>query len=258
MYLETIERGERRGGRRSLFFIHGFWQAAWTWDEHILGALADLGYHCVALSLRGHGGSEGRIRGTSIDDYVADVSGMIGRFDTPPILIGHSMGGFVAQHYLARGNPCRAVALISPVPVTGAWGATVKAIRRHPGKFLKTNLTLDVGPIVETRETAHDFLVSPTLPPSFIDPFLDRLERASYRAYLDLLFKLPDLSPVEVPSIVIGGADDGFFTEKEWRRTAEALGGDLMILPGVGHQPMWEGDGTELVSALDRFARPLY
>lgn len=219
--------------------------------------MADAGRHCIAVSLQGHGGSDGRIRGSSMADYVADVRHVAAELDLPPVLVGHSMGGYTVQHYLARGHRASGAALVSPVPGGGAWGATFKAIRKHPGKFIKTNLTLDVGPIVETREAAHDFLVSPDLPDSFMDPYMGRLERASYRAYLDMLFNRPDLSGVTVPAIVIGGTDDGFFTEREWRRTADALNCELVLLSGVGHQPMWEGEGTGLVAALDAFLRSL-
>ena len=86
---------------------------------------------------------------------------------------------------------------------------------------------------------------------------MERLERASYRTYLDLLLNRPNLSGVDIPAVVIGGSDDGFFTEREWRDTAEGLGADLVMLEGVGHQPMWEGEGKLLVDEVDRFVRGL-
>jgi hypothetical protein len=42
-----------------LLFVHGSWHAAWCWDEHFLPYFADCGYEAHAVSLRGHGGSEG-------------------------------------------------------------------------------------------------------------------------------------------------------------------------------------------------------
>lgn len=257
MNLEVIERGRSGGSGPPLLFVHGYWQAAWTWDERVLPALADLGHHCVAVSLTGHGGSHGKIRGTSISDYVSDVAEVANGLQAPPVVIGHSMGGFTTQHYLAAGHPARAAVLVSPVPRKGAWGATLKVIRRHPWRFLKANLTLDVGAIVETEDAAYDLLISRSLEPGEIRPYLERLERASYRTYIDLLMRRPDLSSVDVPALVIGGADDGFFTEAEWRDTAAALGADLVMLEGVGHQPMWEGGGARLIEEIDGFVRGL-
>lgn len=256
MDLEIIARGEP-GEHPTLLFVHGYWQAAWTWDEHVLPALADRGYRCIAMSLRGHGESEGKIRGASIAHYVEDVARVSASLATTPVLVGHSMGGFTAQHYLAAGHPARAAVLVSPVPRRGAWGATLKVVRRHPWRFLKTNLTLDVGAVVETEEAAYNMLISRSLPRSVIGPYMERLERASYRTYMDLLFRRPNLSGVTLPSLVVGGTDDGFFTEAEWRDTAAALGARLVMLEGIGHQPMWEGAGKRLVDEIDRFVSSL-
>ena len=124
MRLEIIERGLDDGVSPPLLFVHGFWQAAWCWDVYVMPELGRRGHHCVAVSLTGHGGSEGRIRGQSVDDHVADVVEVASRFDRPPVLIGHSMGGFVVQHYLAGDHPAAGAVLVAPVPRPGAWGAT--------------------------------------------------------------------------------------------------------------------------------------
>jgi pimeloyl-ACP methyl ester carboxylesterase len=250
--LEIIERGSA-GNSPTLLFVHGFWQAAWTWDLHVMPKLAGMGHHCVALSLRGHGGSDGRIRGASISDYVEDVVEVVSSMGSPPVVVGHSMGGFALQHYLAGGGDAAGVVLVSPVPGRGAWGATLKAVRRHPLAFLLTNLTLDVGHIVATEDRAYDFLVADGFPRDEFHEIFERIERASYRTYMDLLLDRADLSGVRVPSLVVGGTEDAFFTEREWAETATSLGADLVILPGIGHQPMWEGKADPLVAELDRF-----
>lgn len=257
MDLEILERGVPAPGKPSLLFVHGFWQAAWTWDEQVLPGLADRGHHCIALSLRGHGESDGRIRGASVTDYVHDVAAVVALLDEAPVIVGHSMGGFTTMHYLADGLPARAAVLVSPVPRRGAWGATLKVAAQHPWRFLKANLTLDIGAVVETERAAYDLLMTRSMPPSQIAPYMARLERASYRVYLGLLFRRPDLSNVDVPALVIGGVEDSFFTEKEWRDTARALGAELILLEGVGHQPMWEDDGSFLVECIDRFVAVL-
>lgn len=85
-----------------LLFLHGAYVGAWCWQEHFLPWFAAQGYDAWALSLRGHGGSRtDRPRDTlSIDDYVDDVLRAQERLPAEPILIGHSMGGFVAQKAL--------------------------------------------------------------------------------------------------------------------------------------------------------------
>lgn len=194
------------------------------------------------------------MRGSSIRDYVRDVATVAEGLDTSPILVGHSMGAFVGQHYLASGHRVAGAILVSPVPMSGAWGATLKLAVRHPWRFLKTNLTLDVGAVVETREAARDLLVSDRVPEELFQRCFERLERASYRVYLDLLFNRPDLGDVDVPALVIGGTEDAFFSLREWRRTARALRAPMETLQGASHQPMWENEGTELVSVIAKFA----
>ena len=43
-----------------ILFVHGLFVGAWGWAEHFLDAFAAQGYATHAVSLRGHGQSEGR------------------------------------------------------------------------------------------------------------------------------------------------------------------------------------------------------
>src|SRR4030067_501694 len=105
MRLETISRLPKTQTHSTpLLFIHGMWHGAWCWDETFLPFFAEHGYRVTALSLRGHAGSEGKIRGSRIADYVSDVERVVRTFETPPVLIGHSMGGFIVQKYLETHN----------------------------------------------------------------------------------------------------------------------------------------------------------
>ncbi|WP_459551866.1 hypothetical protein [Mycobacterium kiyosense] len=51
--LELIARGSATEHHRIPLLLHGSWHGAWCWDEHFLGYLADRGYACHALSVRG-------------------------------------------------------------------------------------------------------------------------------------------------------------------------------------------------------------
>lgn len=112
MPLEIIHRAPSADSRPTpLLCVHGAWHAAWCWGEHFLPYFAQHGYHAYALSLRGHGSSDGRIRGSRLADYLKDVRQAVETLPGPPVLIGHSMGGFVVRKYLetysdARGGYC--------------------------------------------------------------------------------------------------------------------------------------------------------
>ena len=94
-----------------LLFVHGAWHGAWCWDEHFLDFFADQGYACYTPSLSGHGASPGRerLRWTGIQEYVRDVAEAATRLPTQPVLIGHSMGGFVIQKYLEHHTAAGAI-----------------------------------------------------------------------------------------------------------------------------------------------------
>ncbi len=51
-----------------------------------------------------------------------DIEAAVGRIGEPVILVGHSMGGLVVQHYLGRAGKAagvRAAVLLSSVPPSG-------------------------------------------------------------------------------------------------------------------------------------------
>ena len=69
---------------------------------------------------RGHGGSDGRdhIDWHTINDFVDDLVKVVSQIDEPPVLIGHSMGGFVVQKYLEH-HQAAGVVLLCSVPPQG-------------------------------------------------------------------------------------------------------------------------------------------
>ena len=126
-----------------LLFVHGMFHAAWCWAEHFLPFFAQHGYTAHALSLRGHGGSEGRerLRWTPLASYVADVAQAVEQLERPPILVGHSMGGLVVQKYLESHEVPAAVLLGSPSP-QGLLRASLRIARQNPPDFIGVILML--------------------------------------------------------------------------------------------------------------------
>src|ERR1051326_9150027 len=139
MQLEIISKQpEQLAHTTPLLFIHGAWHGAWCW-ENFLPYFADCGYEVHALSLRGHGNSEGKenIRWYSVNDYVADVKQVINSFKQRPALIGHSMGGYIMQKYLETQDTPAGV-LLASVPVTGTMGMMTRFLRRYPQTTLQS------------------------------------------------------------------------------------------------------------------------
>src|SRR5918997_5496486 len=91
--LEFIEaRPEGPASGAPLLFLHGAFGGAWTWSEIFMPLFARRGRAVAAVSLRGHGGSQGHadLRLARLDDYLADVRRAFDEFDEPPVVIAHS------------------------------------------------------------------------------------------------------------------------------------------------------------------------
>jgi pimeloyl-ACP methyl ester carboxylesterase len=134
MKLEIISKYPADNPRSTpLLFVHGSCHGAWCWDVHFLDYFAQHGYAAHAVDLRGHGKSEGRekLPWTRIADYVDDVSSAARQLANSPILIGHSMGGFIIQKYLEACDAPAAVLLSSPSPA-GLLPTALRMVRGHP------------------------------------------------------------------------------------------------------------------------------
>ncbi|MBX7433994.1 lysophospholipase [Mycobacterium sp. Y57] len=246
--LELIAKGSVTADHPApLLFVHGAWHGAWCWDEHFLDYFAGRGYACFAPSLRGHGMSPGieRLRWTRIRDYVDDVAETAARLPAQPILIAHSMGGFVAQKYLER-HSAAGVVLLAAVPPGGVLPTTLSIARHHPREFAKANLSMRLAPLVATPELARDLFFTTTTPDSDVRECQRRLQDESYRAFLDMLaLDLVDTDRVErIPMLVLGAELDAIFPPARVHRTAAAYDTAAEILPGIGHdvmlEPGWE------------------
>ena len=257
MKLEIISAGEATATRPTpLVFVHGAWHGAWCWEANFIPYFTRAGFAVRALSLRGHGQSDGReqLRWHAIADYVADLASVTAGVRPAPILIGHSMGGLVVQKYLER-HPAAAAVLLASVPTSGATATALRVMAHHPVQFAKINLRLSLYPVVETPALAREYLFSPTTPAELVTATHARLQDESYRAFLDMMTRLPRPGRVRVPVHVLGAAEDGIFTPAEVERTARAYGTTATIYPAMGHNMMlergWEAVAEDIVSWLN-------
>ncbi len=225
-----------------LLFVHGAWHGAWCWEVHFLDFFASHGFSAHALSLRGHGNSDGRgnLRGMRIADFVEDVAEVAQKFACPPVVIGHSMGGLVVQKYLEK-YPAPGAVLLAAVPPNGVGGPTLRIAGRHPFLFAKANLTLSMYPLVATPRLAREAFFSGGLAEEQVRAYADRLQDESYLGFLDMiLFNLPKPGRVKTPMLVLGGTEDAIFSPAEVNATARAYGTQPQIFPDMAHDMMLE------------------
>jgi pimeloyl-ACP methyl ester carboxylesterase len=254
MKLELITRKPNGKSKAiSLLFVHGKWHGAWCWDEHFLPYFASHGYDCIALSLRGHAGSEGRekLRWSSIADYVLDVEQVAGQFDAPPVIIAHSMGGFIAQKYLEKHHEHPAAVLLTPVPPTGLWSSTFVILKKRPLVILKALAGLSLYPVVETPELARWSLFSDDFPNGLLGKYHAMMQDESFRSYLDELgLNLVRTKRVKTPLLVIGAENDAVIKHWMVRRTANLYGTQAVIFPNMAHDVMLETDWEKVAETI--------
>lgn len=257
MQLEVITREPESNARPTpVLFVHGACHAAWCWSEHFLRYFAQRGYVSHALSLRGHGASEGRgrLRWTRVAHYVADVAQVAGQLQRPPALVGHSMGGLIVQKYLESHQAPAAVLLASCAP-SGLLPLYFRIARRHPLTFLKANLTLSPFPLIGTPSLAREAFFSVDMPEEKVTAYFARMQDESYRAFLDMLgLDLPRPKQIKTPMLVLGAAKDTMIRRGEIEATARAYHTRAEIFPDMAHNMMleagWQAVADRIVSWL--------
>lgn len=227
---------DRATGKPPLLFVHGAFAGGWMWTETFMPFLAKAGYPCHALSLRGHGGSEGRehINWHSVADYVDDLKTVTDWLGEEPVLIGHSMGGFIVQKYLEH-RPAQAVALICSVPPQGLIASQFHLLFSKPHLFLELNRILS-GEYTDTA-TLREALFAGDVDEAMLAAWMTKMQNESQRAILDMtMFNLPNLFSMHRPPMLIVGAEDDVLVPAFLvQTTASTYGQRPHIFRRMGH-----------------------
>jgi pimeloyl-ACP methyl ester carboxylesterase len=228
-------------GRPPLLFVHGLGHGAWCWEQW-QDAAADAGHPTYAVSLRGHGGSSGRLRTSRLGQYVDDVIEVATALPEPPVLVGHSMGGLVVQQVLAR-YAVRAAVLVAPVPAHPAVASLAAIARRHPLDALR----IVVGGSLPLRA---DYLFH-ELDDAEAQSYSDRCGGESPLVQYQLLMHRPAGPALGSPPVlVLATPDDRLVPVKGVRRTAARYGADVVEFPGMGHDLMLDARWREPLDAM--------
>ena len=228
MKLEVISREpETRRFETPLLFVPGTGHPAWCWDENFLPYFAEKGFSSHAVSLRGHGKSDGHenLKWTSISDYVADVFQVACCLPKPPIVIGHSLGGLVVQKYLEKHDAPAGI-LVAPSPSEGMFWSGLLLQIQHPLLFLKIAFKQDYAVMFSTPQLAKKFLFSADADDEKIAEYVRRFGRESYLANLEMIYNLPNPKKVKTSLLVLGAANDALIAPKKIEKTARVFNAD--------------------------------
>lgn len=260
MALEILRAGSP-SDRPSLLFIHGSFCGAWIWSEYFLPFFAERGWHCLAVSLRGHGGSSGRDRLDSfgIADYVADVTEAAAGLDRPPVVIGHSLGGMVAQRFVGRSSASGLVMLASVSP-GGLGGPLAHMTMCCPDLLWQLNRLQSVGVEAADYEVVRRGLFSAGFPAekawSYVQLFQRESRRASYELMLPQWLSL--MTRPSVPALVLGGGRDCFIPYADLVACSNFWGAPLVILEDMPHVTMLDLNWRKTAEALEGWLDKTY
>jgi len=116
----------------TIVMLHGMWGGAWYWENY-RKFFEGKGYHCITPTLRFHDVDpkeppDPRLGTTSLLDYAEDLEREINELETRPVLMGHSMGGLLAQILGSRGL-AKALVLLTPAAPRGVNALQISVIR---------------------------------------------------------------------------------------------------------------------------------
>jgi pimeloyl-ACP methyl ester carboxylesterase len=256
MSIHVEEQGQ---GDLSLVFLHYWGGSSRTW-KHAVARLAPR-FHTVAIDHRGWGQSDAPADGYSLVDLAADAEGVIAALKLRRyVLVGHSMGGKVAQLMASRRPAGLAgLVLVAPSPpqplamptearemMAGAYASreTVEAVIDN---------VLTATPLsVEDREQVIADSLRGAPPAKLAWPRATSLEDITGR-----------VGAVDVPTLVIASELDR--VDSPQMLQAELLPrvphAAMQVVPGVGHLSMLEAPDAvsslvaDLCDALPRPAR---
>jgi pimeloyl-ACP methyl ester carboxylesterase len=230
----------------AVIMVHGAFCGGWAFDQ-FKTPFEKAGYACQTPDLKGHGSGQSPV-GVSMSDYAVQVADLIRAQPAPPVLIGHSLGGLVAQMAASRAK-VRALILMAPSPPWGVTGGSVEeavsAVTLYAlGPFWLQAIEPDY---VSARHYSLDRLDKAARKAVFA-----RMVPESGRALWETLnwwldpFMTTKVSPKRITAPVLGyvGDRDLIHPAATVRQTLGKLGGETRVMPGMSHwllsEPGWE------------------
>ncbi|MFL5297663.1 MAG: alpha/beta fold hydrolase [Phenylobacterium sp.] len=233
----------------TIVMVHGAFCGGWAFERFRVPFEA-AGFAVMTPDLRGHGVDEAAsaVAGASMADYAQDIATLCSRLDAPPVLLGHSMGGLVAQ-MAARRTPLAGLILLAPSP---PWGVAAGSLEEAATAFGVQMLGPFASGALEPDRALMRHYSLDRMPRAERDAVAARLRPESAQAVREALnwwldpFMTTSLGPgpLRTPSLVIAGERDVVHSPATGRAVAERIGAGFEQMAGMSHwlpgEPGWE------------------
>lgn len=227
------------GSREPLLLVHGFPLNRTLWEPQI-NDLSDVA-RVLAFDLRGFGGAEAVPGPASVDDYADDCHAFLdaARVTRPVVFCGLSMGGYIALAFY-RKYRARVAGLILASTRAGTDSAEGKANRDKLAAQARAQGAASVADAMLPKMLAP---VTYSAQPQLVAETRAMMASASVdgvTAALAALRDRPDATPtlaeIQVPTLVVHGADDQVIPVAEAEKLQAGIpGARLQVLPDAGH-----------------------
>jgi len=233
----------------AIVMVHGAFCGAWAFERFRM-PFETAGFEVIAPNLRGHGEAdpENAVVGLSMSDYAADVARLCDGLPEPPVLLGHSMGGLVAQ-LAARRTRIQALVLLAPSPPWGVAGSSLEEAAtafgvQMMGAFSSGALQPDRS-LMRTYSLDRMSKADQSEAVARLRPESAQAVRETLNWWLDP-FMTTSVGPgaIVAPSLVICGEGDVVHSPATAKSTAERIGATFKVMPRMSHwlvgEPGWE------------------
>lgn len=241
---------EAGAGGRPLLLVHGFGGSRGDFTQFV-DALADRGWHAVVPDLRGHGESDKPEdeAAYSFEIFADDLLSLTSELGWDRFaLLGHSMGGMIAQ-VLALRAPERLPALV--LMDTGHGNFDLEPDLAALGAKVALEDGMDV--LADIQKTIDDPLATKAYlrmveeDPSYAERGDRNLRASSPFMYASMLqqivgseSRLELLHALNMPVLVIIGEQDDPFFEPSHEIAAVLPDARVAVIPDGGHSPQFE------------------
>jgi non-heme chloroperoxidase len=251
--LQYVEKGNANG--TPVIFLHGITDS-WHSFESVLKYLPKS-IHAFAISQRGHGDSERPASGYHPKDFANDVAAFIRKKNLgKAIVVGHSMGGVVAQQFvLLHPQLAKGIVIIDSDPtfidnpgMPEFYAEVMKLQGKLEYKFMdefqKATLAKPIDPVY--YET---LVVEGTKVPAWVF-------QAAMKGIMEIDF-VPQLANIKAPVLVMWGDKDAFCTRDGQDMFVNKIANSrLVVYEGTGHALHWE-EPERFVKDLTAFIKGL-
>lgn len=224
-----------------LLMVHGVSHGWWAFEKW-LKFFAAFGWSCFSMSLRNHEGSYTLPMKTylkvTLENYVQDVLQVLRWIGRPAVLMGHSMGGIIAQ-MVAERLELKALVLVASVG-PGQLGPIRGALPTHKPFMLNAQEAKELWFHCIGQEEFEEFYnrLVPESPSAMNDYGLGKTRIQRQR--------------ITCPILVVGAQCDRTVVHP-FERLADFYGCERLLVPDAGHDLMLEPAALDAAVAVNRW-----